>query len=40
MPDYDIRAELAPRDIVSRSIDHELKNLEILAFFWTVHILI
>lgn len=26
MPDYDTRAELAPRDIVSRSIDQELKK--------------
>lgn len=26
MPDYDSRAELAPRDIVSRSIDQELKK--------------
>ncbi|WP_432696494.1 L-aspartate oxidase [Marinobacterium sp. YM272] len=27
MPDFDTRAELAPRDIVARTIDHEMKRL-------------
>ncbi|WP_097032628.1 L-aspartate oxidase [Sodalis endosymbiont of Henestaris halophilus] len=27
MPDFDARAELAPRDIIARAIDHEMKRL-------------
>jgi L-aspartate oxidase len=27
MPDFDARAELAPRDIVARTIDHEMKRI-------------
>lgn len=27
MPDFDARAELAPRDVVARAIDHEIKRL-------------
>jgi L-aspartate oxidase len=27
MPDFDRRAELAPRDVVARAIDHEIKRL-------------
>ncbi len=27
MPDFDVRAELAPRDIVAQTIDHEMKRL-------------
>ncbi|AIN47534.1 L-aspartate oxidase [Candidatus Palibaumannia cicadellinicola] len=27
MPDFDLRAELAPRDIVARAIDHEMRRL-------------
>lgn len=27
MPDFDSRAELAPRDVVARAIDHEIKRL-------------
>ena len=29
MPDFDPRAELAPRDVVARAIDHEIKRLGI-----------
>ena len=33
MPDFDPRAELAPRDIVARAIDHEMKRLGIDSVF-------
>jgi L-aspartate oxidase len=33
MPDFDERAELAPRDIVARAIDHEMKRLGIDSVF-------
>lgn len=33
MPQYDPRAELAPRDIVARTIDHEMKRLGIDSVF-------
>jgi L-aspartate oxidase len=33
MPEFDKRAELAPRDIVARTIDHEMKRLGIDSVF-------
>lgn len=33
MEAYDSRKELAPRDVVSRSIDAEMKKLEMIMFF-------
>ncbi len=36
MPDYDERAELAPRDIVSRAIDHEMKKMGANCMFLNI----
>ncbi len=36
MPEYDQRAELAPRDIVARAIDHEMKKLGVDCMFLSI----
>ncbi|ABF13775.1 L-aspartate oxidase [Candidatus Palibaumannia cicadellinicola] len=33
MPDFDLRAELAPRDIVTRAIDHEIRRLGVECMY-------
>jgi len=37
MPHFDERAELAPRDIVARAIDHEMKRLGIPCVYLDIH---
>ncbi len=36
MPDFDERGELAPRDIVARAIDHEMKRLGVDCMYLTI----
>ncbi|MGL5700205.1 MAG: L-aspartate oxidase [Kluyvera sp.] len=36
MPDFDSRAELAPRDIVARAIDHEMKRLGVDCMYLNI----
>jgi L-aspartate oxidase len=37
MPQHDARAELAPRDVVARAIDYEMKNTAWIVCTWIFH---